>query len=826
MTTSRAIGIRALVLAGCIAIGFVFFLLVQTLRMPAEFETIRPTRDDASDMFIPVTTEPGPPQDTGPRKPASVESSGRVILAILEPDGSPGAHAHSAIWQGRELVWKGCTDEAGEILLDSDVTGSATVLVLASDSIPQIHAIELARGRQEVRLSLGSVLSGRLTVNGQVPQYVLPLELRSDHPLLMIEEIGTSWQALGLDPRRATTIGSRTSPEGAFRFYGLPSDWRGSLRLPRNLRPSDAAISSDVPNSVLFAQPAEDLWIDLMRLLRMRGRIVATPGGKPVPGAIVRPGLAYPDDVSMPAWQGFEIADAQGRFEFVLLSSSIRGGSLEIAAPDDLLTRRVTVDAEDLIADKDLGDLPLVEAGTSAELHLLVVDTSGSPIVGAVAGMDNESPASMRTDEGGRTVLRGVTPGVSVLEVHALGFESADVPVPRELPAELLVTMKRGTLLKLALRQQSGEAAFAGFILSAEEYPFVKPLRSVRAYMSAGPTIFTSQDPDGGVAINFHVDRKGRATLNGIKPGLPLKLTVIERFGETLIDAQAVLPLQEEEHREIDIILPRSPRDLQGCVLDENGRPLADAKIKYMTYLGGKRSGLPAAVDTIQSDETGKFEIKQIYVETIDLAISKDDYVPFRDAHFSVPAEKTIVEFHLSLGRQVKVTVEAADGQLVEAVVIARFAQDGRIIGSKLGQGTYLLRGVPDESVTITARVYDTPYTIVHHSGSDEARIQLPMLGVVAVHINLLLDAGEPGRVVLTLVPEAESKLFLRREVIDLSTNEWPIPLTLHGVLAGNYTAVVQRAPSQYTWRDIRDISTLQHVRVNSGETTHVHIYP
>ena len=104
--------------------------------------------------------------------------------------------------------------------------------------------------------------------------------------------------------------------------------------------------------------------------------------------------------------------------------------------------------------------------------------------------------------------------------------------------------------------------------------------------------------------------------------------------------------------------------------------------------------------------------------------------------------------------------------------------------------------------------------------------VTVPSLGELVGHIGLLRDETESGRTVLTLLPEEKSSgLVLRREPIDLQSVEWPALVMVKGVLPGRYTAVVQRAPSQYFWKGIYDVSTPQAVEVLAGEVTHLYVY-
>jgi len=432
----------------------------------------------------------------------------------------------------------------------------------------------------------------------------------------------------------------------------------------------------------------------------------------------------------------------------------------------------------------------------------------------------------MRTDETGRTVLRGVVPGLSVIEVHALGYQPVEVQVPLQLPDSLVVTMRRSPVLELVFRTPSGGSTFVAAILAADEYPLLGSTRCTRAYREAGASMvgrhtFVPPQSDLGVAVRFQA-KDGRVVANAIKPGLPLRLSMLDWYGQLIAEGTTIAPLQEEEHRRLEITLPRDPLTLSGRVLDESGNPIAGASVSVTVYLGGK--------DRVQiggsTDHLGLFSMRGITTGFIELSISKTGYVPFSDTHLEPPEDGSVLEFRLGSGRELEVTIQDEEGQRLEGSVNAKWGNDAIAFGKEIRDGVYLLRGVPDQEVIVTAWVYGAPYTLPHRPGDPEVVFTVPLLGEVSATVDLLVDdQGKVGTLVLFLVPEPDSNLAQRVERLDLHTGGWPVNCVIRGVLPGDYTAVVKRSPDpRKVWKDAVDVSLPHPVHVRAEETTHVQI--
>ena len=297
-------------------------------------------------------------------------------------------------------------------------------------------------------------------------------------------------------------------------------------------------------------------------------------------------------------------------------------------------------------------------------------------------------------------------------------------------------------------------------------------------------------------------------------------------MGAALLHSQQVPPLEAGEHRKVEVLLPQGPRVLVGHVLDEWGNPIADAHIRVRRTEDG-RPGMSSSLGR-SADSGGRFSVGGICSETIDLQIEKPGFVPFRNRRLEVPASDAVLEFHLSTGREISVTIEDPSGRRLQAVVSAVLAGEAFVLGQELETGRYLLRGLPNEQVTVTARVHQVRYAVQHGPGDPPILIQVPPLGEVAATISLLhTDPDDDTERILVLMPEAGSGLTERRKLVDLRSGEWPLSCVVEGVLPGRYSASVKRVLDPFVSDPpLVDVTLPQPLEVRAGETTQVHILP
>jgi hypothetical protein len=418
---------------------------------------------------------------------------------------------------------------------------------------------------------------------------------------------------------------------------------------------------------------------------------------------------------------------------------------------------------------------------------------------------------------------------VSTIDVYAQGFERASVEGPLEMPDELVVHMRRSTVLDVRLLSPLDRSSVrARLILGAAEEPILgeQYARSVKAQLAVGDNLFLPYHlAEDGRAISVHTDRAGRIRLSGVKPGLPLWMRVEGLFGTPVLDKTAIPPLAEEERRELEVVLSRAPLTLSGVVLDRSGRPLSDARVGVHF----SRSGEPYGSSSGQSqgvDEEARFSIGGIFSEEVDLDVQCFGYVPFRDQHFVVPQDGSTCEIRLDKGRDLQVILESAHGERLEGRVSVRREGMGYVFGKPVAPGEYVLQGLPEESLTIDATVYHTHYSLDVGPQDREARLVLPPLGQVEAIIGMPGEWGaESVSHFLVLVPAEESGLRERWQKLEPAQAQWPMQIVLDGVLPGSYRAIVK---SEHTdpWTEpvYLESSTPVPIEVQADRTTRLQI--
>ncbi len=791
-----------------------------------------------------VAEDPLPPLEVELTDPvrASVpvdESLPGAVYVLLGPEEQPIPDARFLLCQEGDVLARGRTDEAGELATEESRDELARLLVLPPGVAPQVHEVSLAAGRHEVRLDFGVVVSGTIVVDGDQPSERIPLQLRSNRAYFHTEdELGITYSELNLEGRAERIARCLAELDGSFLFYGLASDWSGELWLPPDYRLVDPALASSeyLPYSLRLEEPRQDVRVEVVKGLALFGRVVDLESGSPVgvPNVMVQPRLEYADVDPFQIVFSTDQTDERGRFRVAVESPSITGGYLLVDPPDLDFERWIEIEPIELHGDWDIGDLPLFDPRGTVELHLLVRETDGTPIAGAMAVVDTSSPSSEPTDAEGRTSLRGVEPGVSQIAVYAAGYEVVEVDVPPEPPDELVVTLPRGTLLELRFRTPDGEPA--GSVearLSAAAFPYRtdRPIRSYQAYRQAGCSYYSRPTaPTDEFVVRLNALREGRVVLNDLVPGLPLRLRVDGPFG-TAIQEQDIAPLRPEEHRTVEVDLPRGPRSLRIRVLDTAGNPLPQASVtvrwsppdypRSLRSLGGGVS------------EEGERVFSTIYAETVSLSVEAERHASIREDDLEIPDDDSFVEFRLAGAHMVTVTIEDEEGRPVAGKVRSWLPSGELSAGRETPgrTGVYLLRDLPDEEITISVRVHGVSYEKTHDPRIRQLRFVVPLLGGIEATIRRTSNVELDDDCHLWLLPRGDASLVRRPVLPDVASTE---NLHLSDVLPGEYEAVVRRFlrgefPDD-AWFNELDASYFEELTprvplvVRAGETTWIEV--
>ena len=785
-------------------------------------------RSEEVDIVQPLAGEPG--RDAVPAETGAAAAS----YLVLDPEGRGVPDARAVLCHEGAVLARGETDEEGTLATEVSLEGDGRLLLEALGWAPQVHEVPLAPGLHEVRLRPGAAVSGWIVVDGGTPWERIPLLLRSDRGYVKAEEeLGIGAEEVGLDRGRHRVAKARAGMDGSFRFDGLPPGWAGALELPADYRLSDQTLArwDFRPNGMSLDGPVEGLRVEVVKRLALTGRIIDFPRRVPVglAGAFVEPRLEFPKEVSGQQYQGLESTDELGRFRFAPLSSSILGGFLLISDPDREIHRQIPIEPRELREDWDLGDLALSDADEKSTLRLLVQDPAGDPIAGAIVGSGDSGPISAATDASGRTSLRGVVPGLSTIGVYCPGYEAAAIPVPLDPPEELIVEMRRGTLLEIRFLKPSGEVApSVAARLLATEHPYrdAGTIRGYQAYTRSGcsfPMFFDRGEQ--GVVARLHALREGRVILNDIKPGVPLRLRVEGTFGTT-IQEQEIAALGPGEHRRVKVRLERGPRTLRGCVLDEAGRPLPTAFVGVSYHPPDHPQNYSRSMGR-GVEEDGSFSVGNIYARTVNLHVRAEGCVPFADERFEIPEDDAPVEFRLSPAHVVTVHVEDESGERVPASFVKADLPTGATVYGREVKGevgAYILRGLPDEEVVVEAWVHAVSYRETCDPREETLLITVPILGRVEADVRLFKGSQLEGDCVLWLLPGSDEELKRRGEEVEPGFSK---PVIVEGVLPGSYDAVLRRhSAGRWSPEDpFEDLSPRVPILVQPRVTTSVELW-
>lgn len=653
---------------------------------------------------------------------ADVATRSGLVLGLRDQLGAPIAAATVVLLDAASGFQVGESDSAGRVRFEPR-DGRGRVLVAARAHGPRQAEVELAAGDREVVLGLGASVSGWVSVDGAPPRE--PFELRLEHdraPFASLELPKPVREALRLDQELVAT----TSEDGGFAFRGLAPDWRGKLWAPRGYKIAGDLSHGFGRRDVVLDAPSESVRLDLQRLPHLVARFVE-PDGRGAARIAVLCAVSYPQSHTSRSLE----TDGDGRIEVPLFEAAFDEVELSVAM-DALGFRRKFLRA-DVPDDLDLGDLSLEPRLT---VRFRAVDTVGQAIAkarGRIVGDERWS----ETDASGEAVTGSPSAGDARLRVVARGFWAAEVPVVVPGAATVVVALERSNRLEVRAVGADGKPARGVQIRISSSGPplFPDSGRWMPDEVLAGsPSGSGSDVHDGPVRtssgyLQMVPDAQGRVALQGIVPGQPLVVAVLDALENELRSVQ-VEPLGRDEAREVEIALGETLRTLAGRIVDAEGVPLDRTMVRVL------ERGHEIVMRL--SDTEGRFEARGLSAPVVSVQLHRAGFAKRTLVDVRLPEERTELDITLERGRALEVEVADPRGARVAGGELRIFDDQGTALGyfSPAETGRFLAADLPIARVVLALDLAGRRYEIDNVSHEPVARFVVPVHGELVAKLS------------------------------------------------------------------------------------------
>jgi RNA polymerase sigma factor (sigma-70 family) len=611
LTRLKLAAVGILVMLGVIAVGAGFV----ARPVPATSGTAPAAAPEASEAAQAGDQPVGAPD--GARR---LSVSGLVV----GPEGTPisGARVDLREW----VVWRrqsGATDILASTVTDAQgrfAFRDVTAPTFADESVMRLHpwdVVARAEGRgvawqhvtpkarkSPVKLTLARerVIEGRLLepggspVAGALVQAVAVAPLRHAPVTLWTTTdavLNLNWSQISL--------ATASDTGGRFVLRGLPPEMRFNLSITKAgfvehsclVATTDRAQSNVLslessPTSKPRAEPVLTgaPTVTLQRARQVRGRVVLADTGRPAPGALL--------SVYMGGGSASGVtADAEGRFTLDgLPPGSWRLEAIPTRADPEYVATSVTLDAAaDVRRPEQNIRLPrgtpvsgrVVDAESRRGIAGVCVsyETGGCPLAGHT-GAQTEGDGSFRMF---------APEGQGTLVAHA---DTHDYPQAAGQPVTVRPGQPLGGL-KLSLRRG---VTVKGRVLDPGGSPVAGA--EVRMALADGP---------GGLVKPRVTDAEGMFTWPGLPAGRDSTWTVMHRGRD--LGARVLMPRPEDAKTVASLEIRLQPLGaVASRVVNEDGRPLADAVLRLRSYPPMPDGGAPVIADTLEefsTDAEGRF---------------------------------------------------------------------------------------------------------------------------------------------------------------------------------------------------------------------------
>ncbi|TWT99685.1 Regulatory protein BlaR1 [Botrimarina colliarenosi] len=444
----------------------------------------------------------------------------------------------------------------------------------------------------------------------------------------------------------------------------------------------------------------------------LAGRVVLAESGEPVADAQVRLLVWPPDATSYSATVTRSGPDGAFRFD------DFGVGKLKLAAfRGDLASRAKLFGGYQARPGEGAIRLEMREAPA---LRVRVESKStGEPIAGATVRLTwTDLERDHPTDEDGAVTIRGLTPEVWTIEVHAAGYAEDEQAISLPPAGVTTVTSKL-----------SPGAEVRGVIRDEQSAPLA----------GVGVSVFPA-DMQGGQIEYMKTDAQGRYHFRYL-PIAALQFN-LSKDGYVDLRPQVTTLADQNEPQELDFTLPKRPDggSVAGIVTDEAGAPIAGARVANR---GNSSSDLREAF----TDDQGRFRIDNVFdsVRGHMLSIRAEGFAPlakeFRPGDASTP---TKVSVKLRSGHRVIGRVVDEEGKPMDGVRVyygygyESFHED---------LGGHVMTGA-DGRFEFNSLPADVQFTIDKNGYSKIQGWELPLDGDSIVDVELLSGGVIRGRVV------------------------------------------------------------------------------
>ena len=710
-------------------------------------------------------------------------AAGLASFRILDPAEHPVAGAHVVLVRDESVLLDERTDERGTVEAPADAR-PALLVVLNAPRPPESREVVLDPGRQEIRLSEGETIGGRLVREDGEPAGAMAVRLHGDHPLPFAAGIPeVAWEALGIHESIRSVLSGETDDAGGFAFPGLPPSWSGAFRPPygwRVVATSDGQVGA-AGYSVRLSRPVSDLLVRIAPTLVLHGRLVLRDDGAPLAGASLSAMLRSPD-VESPQFTGTR-TDEGGGFAIVRRYDRVSSFDLRLGGAFHESPTILLLDGSDIPADGDLGDVVVDEV---RNVPFLLQDTKGAPIAGgrAVAAGTRSEP----TGEDGRSELRWLPRSVARMTVDASGYVPADVELPVVVVDPLVVTLESANRLDVTLLlPEGGDPTQFRVVLRGDERITATPIPEggdQHPYVGewAFPPIDLTSEAQDRFLCARPDEQHGVALFRALRPGVVIELEVRGITGRAVYHRETLSPFAPAEVRELEVDLRGAILVFRGRVLDLEGNPLVQASLQLGNQILGWTDEEGAFLCFLADPEPGTLLVGHRACATEYL----HDYV--------IPSDGRPVEFRLSPARRVTIEVVDENGDPVpQAEIWVRHGgfhtNTHRVEGNR-----HVASSVPDAPFELVATLAGREYVQEHDPANPEATIVVPVHGRLTAVIAARTLASRQGRFLLILRPTDDESA---RTVVESRDSAPGLRIEIAAAHPGTYEASLVYDPSE-----------------------------